>query len=83
MSTRLVWQDPPAGNSRTRWPNTFAELRRHPGRWALVATKSTRPAANSTATAIRRGRLNGAEPGEFEVCCDGLKIYARYPERTP
>ncbi len=79
----IKWEEPPPaskGRGSTKWKSILAELRRNPGRWALVLDD----ASPSMTTFIKQGRVGDAKPGEFEARsrCEGGQrrgaIYARY-----
>lgn len=60
-----------------------AELRRNPGRWALVNTCETPKSAVSQASAIRTGNLVAFQPaGAFEAQSRGQAVYARFLTET-
>ncbi len=81
-SNDLIWEEPGVTppSARREWRITLDQLRERPGVWALVATDVATSAANQ----IKRGRLGGAAPGEFEATLRGIrngradKLYARY-----
>jgi hypothetical protein len=55
-------ENPQSGN-RIDWKGALSYLRTRPNEWALVGEGVSTP----TATALRQGRMGGAQPGEFEV----------------
>lgn len=78
MSTEIRWQEPPAtGNNR--WAPVMDELKRNPGKWALLLTEVT--SGNGAqfrnrgfeVRAISKGR--GYQPGKVD-------IYVRWPGAT-
>lgn len=84
----LKFQDPPQDRRiATQWDEIFEELRKNPGKWALIKEGMNSPA---TAGNLRRGVYKGSTPGEFEATTrsreeNGKKvvdIYARYPEQS-
>jgi hypothetical protein len=83
--TTVTWTEPPGPNRRGRrpWEEIAAELRAHPGEWALVAEN----VSSVTTHAITRGTFRAFEPaGAFESvsrrgenCEHGrTNAYARY-----
>jgi hypothetical protein len=72
----LNWQEPPpvTRGNRTKWSVLAEQLREHPGRWALVATRPS----DALATYLRRRRgleatCRKREDGQWDV-------YARWPK---
>lgn len=78
MAGTIIWQDPPApmkGRERTVELDALAaELKAHPGRWALVATNpypgASKQYKNRGLQVITRTRPDGK-----------YDVYARAPER--
>jgi hypothetical protein len=76
---RLIWEDPPPrirGGS-TEPPDWLAELKAHPGKWAIVIARAK---SNSTAASLRKRW--GIEVTARGNKADGWKIYARVPVPT-
>ena len=76
------WEEPPQTRSRHDWPEIIKQLRKRPGKWAMVATYSKPQIAYSTARAVRDGLYQGIEAGTVEArarTVDGeARVYARY-----
>ncbi len=77
----IVWEDPPepavAGRSTPKWEAFVAQLREHPGKWA-VARAGVRQ--NQYGTTQKRLKQLGAE-ATGRADSDGLyTLYARWPE---
>lgn len=76
----LQWQDPPTSRKAGKYARIAAELKKRPGKWALINTATTR----ATTTTIRQGKWPAFAPGgTFEAAAakrpDGkYDIYARY-----
>lgn len=68
---KLKWEDPPAGRGTSagvarRWLAEAAELRAHPGQWAMLKHSNKWP--GNLAYNIRTGRLLPFKPaGAFEA----------------
>jgi hypothetical protein len=65
--TRHTWEDPPSTSGKGRWARSrhyeiAAQLREHPGEWALIATSSP-----SMAGAIPTGILQAYPAGSFDA----------------
>lgn len=87
---KIVWSDPPPserGSSKSKWDQVASELRKNPGRWALIAAKTT--SGNGLSTMIRKGEGRVfSPPGAFEATTraagktdDGKRlvdVYARF-----
>jgi len=84
--TDMQWEDPPVmpTTSRLYWDSIAAELRKQPGRWALVVAGAP---YRERATYIRTGRIAAFRPiGAFEAAAHPIhengrtsyNIYARY-----
>lgn len=85
--TKIKWEDPPGIAGRipgTKYLEIVEELRRNPGRWAMIGNFDP-----SMATNIKEGRISAFRPhGSFEAMSrntqvdgDGHRradIYARY-----
>lgn len=93
MSGVIRWEDPPehgnidkpkAPRRTSLWRAAAAELRAHPGDWALVIQVEHPTDVLGMAGQIRAGRLVAFRPaGSFEtrtVCRQGKlsRLYARY-----
>jgi hypothetical protein len=68
----LRWEDPPplrgADQSQSRWAPVAAELREHPGKWAVIAEYAHPNQASSIAQRIKKGTLSGFAPaGSFDA----------------
>lgn len=76
----IVWQDPPPSRSNTpKWRSAvIAELKQHPGAWALVEPGKS---SGSYAYLWRRKGCEATSrlvrPADGKPCFD---IYARWPE---
>jgi hypothetical protein len=83
--TVLAWKEPPPATS-TDWPAVDAQLRTHPGDWALVSVCTTEAYAVKLTSELRFGKSQGAgqprtvrlELGAFEVERRGCEVYARF-----
>lgn len=85
--TKLIWEDPPTRqqNRKGGYYKKFMQLIENPGKWARITTKSVN-VANSTATALKSGRLPLPEDAsKFEIVSRRTEasakksaIYARY-----
>ena len=83
----IRWQNPPAsrgggGNSSGGKPSAYqdiaADLRAHPGRWAVIFDGAIGLAAQRAAD-IRQGVSRPFQPaGDFEAVARGRFTYARY-----
>ena len=92
MSFVIRWEEPPPhGNGRkptnrpkqtTLWRGIAAELREHPGRWALVVAEDGYNYAGGLASQIERGSLSAFRPrGSFEAVTRTVgmvRVYARF-----
>ena len=77
----LEWKDPPkAGRERADHRAIAAELRAHPGQWALIFTASSLNAARQHATRISNGLGSAYRPARwFEAVARGESdVFARY-----
>ena len=84
----ITWEEPPpASRGRGAEPPyglaALEDLRKNPGRWALLHAYSRRYTADSAAQAIRKGRTKDEVAGEFEATVRGFpdgtaRLYARY-----
>lgn len=72
----LVWEDPPDNptgvRGKSRIDLVIAELRLHPGKWAIVATYDANTSATGVADKFKRSGC--------ESTTRGGDIYARWPE---
>jgi hypothetical protein len=91
----IRWEEPPpgrpagreTGNGNSRWNAVAAELRAHPGRWALIREGES---GSGLATHIRQGHIACFTPaGDFDAVSRQARgvnrVYARYvgdPEST-
>lgn len=83
--TALVWKQPPPP-TRTDWNAVGEQLRQHPGEWARVAIRDTKPQAMKLTSELRFGRSLGAcvprsvilEIGAYEIERHGCEVYARF-----
>lgn len=96
---KLQFQDPPehakrpgSGAQPGRYMQFAVELKKHPNRWVLLPSDGTRRSekgAEATAQNIRRGKVKGFAPRQYETAVDGTTIYVRYlgepeePEEKP
>lgn len=74
---------PVRGSARTLHSLIAAQLRRHPGKWARIATRSTAGNASNTAHSIRSAKLTSYRPmGAYEAAArtvDGVhEVWAKY-----
>ncbi len=76
----VQWKDPGTGwSKRFDWDAIAAELRAHPGEWALVGTS-----AASHAVGVKTGKVKALRPvGAFDACTrknadGGRDLYVRY-----
>lgn len=81
--TTFVKSLPESGRQKYDWEKITADLRAHPGKWAVVEgnnTKGTPNSAQAIAQSLRKGRIKGmsAKPGEFEATTRESTVYARY-----
>lgn len=72
----------PRSRYQSKWSAIGEELRKHKGRWGLVAKKANRQAAASAAQSIKNKTLN-LGPGLYEAAArttdDGrFVVYARF-----
>ena len=87
----IVWKRPPRqlrriGVRRYRGARVAAQLRMHPGEWALIGTFASDSTAASRASQIRRAYRSAstkadspwAPAGSFEAVADGCEVYARF-----
>lgn len=66
-----------AKNAKWRWESD--QLRRHPGRWAILGTAKNAVAAGAQANSIRRGVYQAFRPAfSFEATSRGNLVYARW-----
>jgi hypothetical protein len=78
-----AWEDPQQP-SRAEWREIAADLRAHPGEWALVHSGSSEAAMRKAAARIKKGSPKAFEPaGDFDAASrksgDGTTdVYARY-----
>lgn len=80
------WETPPAKGQlrrRTKYAPIAQQLRRSPGRWALIRTCHNMATARCLASALRRGQMPAFRPlGSFEALhrmVDGEpRVYARF-----
>lgn len=84
---KIDWQDPPehvhiigSGSKAGKHLQFALELRKHPGRWAVMPDPgvTTEGSAMAKAQNIRRGKVKGFAPGEYEAGVDGTTIYVRF-----
>lgn len=78
----LKWEEPPPdgrGRSGEESQAIADELRRRPGRWAVVKEYDSVPSAGAYAGQIRNGVTRAWQPeGAFEAVSRKGKVYARY-----
>lgn len=79
----IMWQDPPTRRQRPgEYESAIAELKKHPGRWALISAEwKTAHAPNAFRQAgceITSRRNKDAEDGT-----KSWSVYARFPLRKP
>ena len=76
--TDVVWEDPPisarGGGARGRLRVLLAELKEHPGKWAI-----SHPAAQSPSSAYPLKRV-GCEVTSRKNDDGTYRVYARWPE---
>lgn len=80
MPTKFMDEVPIRKGYKYDWPKITAELRKHPGKWAVVegeGTVGTKGSADGAARSLRRGK-RGGNPGDFEAVTRGHTVYARY-----
>lgn len=74
----IVWEEPAstAGRGQRRWAEITAELKKHPGKWALVGENEW------SGVSLRLKRVYGLDCTVRGTTQDGraAKIYARWPE---
>ena len=79
--SEIRWEDPPASDRVLSWREKLTPLVDYPKRWAVIAVKPGRVAANSLQLNLRRGRLT-LPPGRWEfvyrVVEGEHRVYARY-----
>ena len=78
----IRWEDPPPAKGGPQgWAKRLGPLMEHPERWAIIATKSSRAAADTTTRQLRLGTLR-KPPGRWEFAArtvDGEhRVYGRY-----
>lgn len=80
--TDIVWEDPPdrvRGTPRpSKWNLVVEELKRHPGKWALVATGGEHPGSHGNRAA--RLRSLGCEKVQRRQPDGSFALYERWPE---
>lgn len=77
----FVAQPPPARAAKYDWEKITNTLKEHPGQWGLVKGEgavNNSNAASSRASVLRKGKVAGVKPGDFETAVRGDKLYARY-----
>jgi hypothetical protein len=79
----LKFQQPPSENYRKyNWDDIISKLKDNPGKWGVVEPeKPISPAPHavlSTALRIKKGRISGMEPGEYDATVRKNQLYARY-----
>ena len=84
----MKWEDPPnqvRRDPRARWLEDAAELRRHPGQWAVIREypMKKRSQAYAFQGAIRSGRVKAFTPAsEYDASSrrddNVVKVYVRY-----
>lgn len=67
----LIWEDPPRP-PQPKWSEQAAELRAHPGKSARLATNTNYDLLSALKSRIKRGKIKGMEPGEFDAVVDRL-----------
>jgi hypothetical protein len=86
-STGLRWEDPPATARQSRNPDRYAgeaaELKAHPGKWAVLTNAKTRSAAYSIKRGVEHATYPAFAPaGAFEAktvtASDVTSVYVRY-----
>jgi hypothetical protein len=90
MTSALVWEDPPDRYARAvrNWQKIVAELKAHPGKWAVIAEFPVRSKADSLGVTIRSGRAIAWRPaGSFDAQVhahgDTFRIYVKYSGDQP
>lgn len=86
MTAAVTWKKPPPPVQRTEWTAVSDQLRAHPHKWALVATRTTEKDAIKLTCELRYGKSQGfrkartvlLEVGAFEVERRGAEVYARF-----
>lgn len=78
----VQWEEPPPAEP-TSWAAIGAELKAHPGRWAVVSRHRSSNSAAQTAYQIRQGKKRAlAALGLFEASATAVdhehRVYARY-----
>lgn len=84
----MKWEEPPLSPRTARgrtWKAEAAELRAHPGQWAVIAERPRyeRSRAYDLSVNVKQGRIAAFRPsGSFEAAVrldgDMHKVYARY-----
>ncbi len=87
LPTRIRFEEPPPRKHRslkkTKHEIIADKLKNHPGEWALIGTLGTVSSMNTTAHAIRYGKLPAYAPtGSFEAVGRTVngkhRVWARY-----
>lgn len=88
----IQWEEPPeyanvigTGGGTGRYLEFALTLRQHPGRWAVLPgdQKRTEKGAMATAQNIRRGKVKGFKPNQYDTAIHGTKIWVRYKTDQP
>lgn len=77
----IVWQDPPDAQPfggkvgrPSKWPAVALELRRHPGKWALVNTTTS----SSWASHVKLGKIPAFAPaGTYDATVRSRRVNGR------
>jgi|HubBroStandDraft_6_1064221.scaffolds.fasta_scaffold313126_3 hypothetical protein len=78
----MTWEEPsPPPHPYVRYAEEADQLRKHPGRWALLTVKDGRKAARAMANRISTGGFKELKDG-FKGVSRGCKVYIRYVEDT-
>lgn len=67
----LLWEDPPQ-RPRRQWAERAAKLKAHPGQSARLETNTKYDLLSATKSRIKRGKIKGMEPGEFDAIVDRI-----------
>ena len=80
--TDIIWEDPPVptkGPKAEVWPSVVAQLKKHPGKWAIVKTGYV--TTNSAGSMQRYLKQTYRCEETYRKQPDGTyTLYARWPE---
>jgi hypothetical protein len=75
----IVWEDPPTGRAKpAKWASFAAELKQHPGKWAIAKSGASYDGLVSTQS--MRLQYLGCETAKRKQPDGTYTLYARWPE---